>query len=197
MLIPENFIAPVPNYYLPITDRIVPGICPFYFISTWGLVYNGSTHHFLPQNLNYDKNKYITISVSLKDGTNKYVQPHRLVLQTFADVPNSDKLDVNHFDGYKYHNWIWNLGWMTHDENIKYAVEEQQFTYGEDRGNSKLTNQQAEVICELIDKGLSNKQILNLIDFGKDLKMGKIITNIRCGLSWKSISRKYNFGSSY
>lgn len=198
MIVPKDFIAPIPNYYYPITELVVPNISHYYFISTWGLIYNGLTHRILPQNIMYDKNKYITICVLLKDGSQKFIQPHRIVLNTFCYREDADQLEVNHLDGVKYHNWIWNLEWTTHSENMKYASDNNQFRLGENHQNSKLDNEIVIKICELIDQNYSNKQIkekLNLDSY--NCNIGKIITNIRLGLSWKNISRNYDFGSNY
>lgn len=197
MIVPDNLIAPIPNIYYPITDIVVPNICHWYFVSTWGLIYNGKTRTFLPQNLMYDKNKYITIRVLLTDGSHKCIQPHRIVLQTFSYIENPENYEVNHKDGVKYHNWLWNLEWMTHSENMEHAKENKLFTYGENRKLSKLSNSQIIELCELIDKGFKNKEIIEIVNFGKDLNMDKYLNNIRFGHCWKEISRNYNFGSSY
>ena len=199
MIIPENCDAPVPNIWYPILERVVPNICHNYFVSTWGLIYNGITHRILPQNLMYDKDKYISVCVLLQDGSQTWVQAHRMVMNTFFYRENSNELEVNHLDGVKYHNWIWNLEWSTHAENMTYAVNNNQFKHGEVRGNSKLSNETVERICELIDAGYNNRQIENILDPKSinDVNIGKILNNIRFGLSWKTISRKYKFGANY
>lgn len=200
MLIPENYIAPVPHIWYPILERVVPNICHNYFVSTWGLIYNGITHRILPQKfMEYETDKYITVCVLLQNGEHEWVQIHRVVMNTFFYREDSDKYEVNHLDGVKYHNWIWNLEWITHSENMEYAVKNNQFKHGEERGNSKLSNSTVERICELIDAGYNNKQIESMLDPKsiEHVNIGKILNNIRFGLSWKTFSRKYKFGANY
>ena len=55
-----------------------------------------------------------------KDGHKSYVLVHRLVAETF--IPNPfGKTTVNHKDGNKLNNSIYNLEWNTLSENIRHA----------------------------------------------------------------------------
>ena len=54
-------------------------------------------------------------------GTRKRFYVHRLVLNTFRPQTNPF-LEVNHIDHNKKNNWLDNLEWVTHRENLKKAV---------------------------------------------------------------------------
>ena len=68
-------------------------------------------------------NKFGYMNVLLrKDGKQKQHKVHRLVAQAFILNPQN-KEQVNHIDGNKAHNVVWNLEWCTCKENINHAVK--------------------------------------------------------------------------
>jgi hypothetical protein len=73
---------------------------------------------------------YEVVQISLGDGTAKPMYVHRLVAETFFELPDEapDLLDplmkptrsrneVNHIDGEKANNKVSNLEWVSHQEN--------------------------------------------------------------------------------
>ena len=167
-----------------------------YYVSTWGRIFNIATQTILPQDVNYHKNKYITIHLSSPYMKQYAVQAHRICLMTFRYIKGCEELEVNHKDGVKYHNWIWNLEWVTPSQNVHHAIENNLFNLGETRENSKITNDDAKYICELISKGYSPLEIATIYPIpGCDVV--KISNNIKHGLSWKHISCDYDFSKSY
>lgn len=193
MLIPQGDEIKQPEVWKQIPDSVVPGIIPFYYISTYGRVYNNLTKTFLPKNMYYDKDKYITISLSINDRKDHvYQQPHRLVMMIFNPIENPELYDVNHIDGVKYHNWIWNLEWVTHKENINHGFNTHLFPIGEERTNSKLSNNDIHLICKYMQDGYSPLEIENIVGKINGCDIQKIYHNIRRGSSWKSISCMYD-----
>lgn len=74
--------------------------------------------HILKQSIN----KYGYCKVTLqKNGKKKMFSVHRLVAETFISNP-SNLPQVNHKDGNKLNNNIWNLEWCTSHQNILHAV---------------------------------------------------------------------------
>ena len=144
----------------------------------------------------YNKDKYITISLNTIDGNHQYFQIHRLMMIIFNPIENYELYDVNHKDGIKYHNWLWNLEWCTRSENIQHALQNNLFNIGETRDNSKLTNNQVRLICEKISQGKSPKQISKEMNL-KDCNIDKIVMNIINGFSWKHISKDYDFSTKF
>lgn len=62
---------------------------------------------------------YYCIRISYKGTLYRY-RVHRLVAMLF--IPNPDnKLEVNHIDGDKSNNTVWNLEWATRVENVRHA----------------------------------------------------------------------------
>lgn len=64
---------------------------------------------------------YINVSLS-KDKKQTQHKLHRLVAQAFIPNPQNKK-EVNHIDGNKENNCVWNLEWVTSSENTKHAIK--------------------------------------------------------------------------
>ena len=193
MILPRGLEIIEQEKWATITDCIVSNIAPIYSISTYGRVYNSKTGNYLPQNIFYNKDKYITISLSLLDGTHTFKQIHRLELETFIPIKNSDDYEVNHKDGIKYHNWIWNLEWVTHKDNMIHAIDNNLFKFGSDRSNTVYDEQLIHYICNLISKGYSYKQVEKILGFDCE----KLYHNIKNGHCWKHISKQYDFSNAF
>lgn len=194
MILPEN--SRCPETWVKIPQQLFPNIRPIYYISIFGRIFNEETENILPKNTMYNKDKYITVSLSTIDGGNEYFQIHRLMMMIFNPIPNCELYDVNHKDGVKYHNWLWNLEWVTRSENIQHALSNNLFNVGETRDNAKLTNDQARLICEKISEGKSPTQISNEMNL-PEYDIPKIVMNIINGHSWKHISKDYDFTNRY
>lgn len=84
---------------------------------------------------------YFIVELS-KNGTRKTTTIHRLVASAFIDNPHN-KPCVNHIDGNKQNNYISNLEWCTHSENIKHAFDNglKVCKYGKEHHNHKIINQ--------------------------------------------------------
>jgi hypothetical protein len=101
---------------------ILDSVITPYIVSRLGKVYNQKTKHLLEPRIVW--NGYFRVNLKEinhpKGGRDQPV--HRLVAKAF--IPNPDnKPEVNHIDGNKLNNKVENLEWMTHQENIKHAVE--------------------------------------------------------------------------
>ena len=192
MLIPVGDEIIFPELWYNLTSYEVPYIAPIYEISSWGRIYNMETKTLLPKDINYCKNKYITVRLKLIDDDHICVQPHRIMMKRLCPIPNSEFYDVNHKDGIKYHNWIWNLEWTTHKENMEHAVNSNLFRLGENRTTTKVTNQQVEQICSLIESGKTSKQIAEIMQL-ENCNCERLARNIRQHHCWNHISCNYNF----
>lgn len=88
---------------------------------------------------------YYKISLHNNGISKRCVPIHRLVAETFI-VNHKNKPFVNHIDGNKLNNNVANLEWCTHAENHKHASELGLMESGEDRYNSKLTEEHVKEI---------------------------------------------------
>ena len=65
------------------------------------------------------KRGYVQILLTKKAEQRLYLC-HRLVAEAFIPNPNNYS-EINHIDGNKQNNYVKNLEWCTHSENIKHA----------------------------------------------------------------------------
>lgn len=99
--------------------RDIKGYEGVYTIDIFGNVIRVKDNKEVPQ----QKNKFGYMNVALyKDGKQKQYRVHRLIAQTFILNP-LNKEQVNHIDGIKEHNVVWNLEWVTSKENNTHASD--------------------------------------------------------------------------
>lgn len=192
MILPVGDEIKFPEMWVPFGNLQIPGAKDQYQISTWGRIYNEFTKTYLPKNIYYSKDKYISTSLSGFEDNDIMIQIHRAVLKTFCPIDNDYLYDVNHIDGVKYHNWIWNLEWTTHEENMHHAVKNNLFSRGEQRSSAKITNEQAIRICELLDSGKTPREVAEIMQL-ENCNGYRMAKNIKQGHSWTFISSNYNF----
>ena len=102
-----------------IKAKDVPGYEGLYLITSCGKVWSYRSKKFLkPYN---DGFGYWKVELC-KGGVRKQIKVSRLVLMTYNPVEGMENLDANHIDENKDHNWLSNLNWMTHKENINYGT---------------------------------------------------------------------------
>ena len=101
---------------------------------------------------------------------------HRLVLSTFNPIDGMENLDVNHIDGNKLNNRLDNLEWCTRSENVIHSYKNGlQDNATNQYGNYKVfTETQIQNIKELHNKGLTDKDIANIIGCSRSLVSRKI-----------------------
>lgn len=89
---------------------------PDYEVSNLGRVRHKITRKILSQSFNRSGG-YLRVYM---DGKKHYV--HRVVLSSFSNILG-ENLEVNHIDGDKENNCLWNLEWCTRQENMSHAVK--------------------------------------------------------------------------
>lgn len=175
--------------WTPITQKSVPNVKEGYYqISDQGRVFSNVRNNFLQPTPTW--NGYYRVCLRLNDGTCRYYLIHRIMMIEFNFINNYDSMQVNHFDGNKSNNNIWNLEWNTASQNITHAFKtglKSQYK-GEDCSCSTITNSQAENIASLLlEQKYTHKQIADIIGCSKS-----VVSDIATGSTWKDIYNKYN-----
>lgn len=115
--------------------------------------------------------EYLSVNLS-KNGKSKIKRVHRAVAEAFISNEENKPI-VNHIDGNKLNNNVFNLEWSTHKENTRHAIK---------NGLRKLkipTKKDTNEIKKLLDKGATYKDIRTIIpktnpNFIADIKYRRV-----------------------
>ena len=166
-----------------------------YLISSFGNIYDLKLDKYVKLNVS-KSNGYVYVNLRHNEGLKSgNLLLHRLVASNFAFKQTYGQDQVNHIDGNKQNNNAYNLEWCTPKENTNHAFETGLAinNIGENSHLSKLTNDQVEIICQLLSEGMSYNDILLRIGLEPNDNNRDMIGNIYRGIAWKHISCKYTF----
>lgn len=153
--------------------KIIKDYNEVYAISTEGVVKNVKRGWIIKPVLHHSG--YFEIGLSKNNKQDKHLL-HRLLLLTFRDVEDSNKLVVNHKNGIKTDNRLENLEWCTRMENIDHSMN-----VLNKRPTAKLNKEQVSEI-----RALLKEDNLSLREIGDKFNIGKLqIFNIKHNKSWK------------
>jgi hypothetical protein len=98
-------------------------------------------------------------SVTLRSGGKRNIETvHKLVLEAFKG-PRPDGFHGAHLDGDKSNNRVENLAWVSPSENERHKLEHGRDKCGEKSPHSKLTNEQADEVRDLVAGGKSRREV--------------------------------------
>jgi len=97
--------------------RDIAGYEGLYTIDIFGNIYNSDGKEMKKR---INEFGYFDIGLSKNNKQSRF-KVHRLVAQTFIPNPQN-KAQVNHIDGNRKNNAVWNLEWVTPKENTQHAI---------------------------------------------------------------------------
>lgn len=129
---------------------------------------------------------YLIVNVNI-DGKRTCKAIHRLLGECFIENP-CNYTDINHIDGNRQNNALFNLEWCTHGYNIKHSYNLNNRTaLGSNNANCKYSESIVIEICELLSKGFTSA---NIRDLGYPYTL---VRQIKQRKNWKHISNNYIF----
>lgn len=164
-----------------------------YEISTYGRIKNKHTGKILSQCPSEKGYMMVNLMTDAKRN-NKTYKVHRLVAYTFLYEDNWDELTVNHINGDKTDNSIYNLELITFSENIKhsYATGLNIARKGELNGMCKITEEIANDICVCISNNIKPMKTQKLIFDKYGIEISKdMYYDIKRKRTWRHVSRYY------
>ena len=182
-----------------------------YEISNTGLVRSKKTGKKLAQNISNSGYKRVmldSVFINKKTQNAKRIQRtvHQLVFVYFgspSDVEkylyerkeNGYRYVINHKDGDKTNNNIRNLELATNRENHIHAINMGLIKVGEESIHTTKgrTNELVNKICQLIDDGMTPRDIREYLHLPDTKSNRQFIIDIRRKKSWTSISKNYKF----
>lgn len=185
----QKFIFYENEYWKLITS--IDGIKPIYYISTHGRIYNSESNHISIGHKT--SNGYMMTSFYKLNGSRVWAHIHRIMMLAFAPIANPELFVVNHINGIKTDNFLWNLEWVTQKGNIKHAFDMGLRGVGENSSNVVFTNEQVHKVCKCMEDGMNIHQLSKFV-FGTDpdQQIISLCSNIYSGKFWREISCKYN-----
>ncbi len=196
-----------------------------YIISSYGRIFSLNTNKEMTHSTN--ETLYRQIQLAMEDGygnqfNRKSFRIHRLVAMAFIVKTVEDIIlgrdIVNHKNLIKNDNHVWNLEWVTEQENRLHAlqnnaeyyynlphlfkpIQEQESQWGKgiakgDRnGKSRLTEEQVHFICQGLERGLSPKECCQMAGIEWNEANSSLINNIKGGRRRQDIASQYNINT--
>lgn len=163
-------------------NLVVEGLVDSYTIDTDGVVYNVTKQKALAGTSITKNNRYVKIHVG-----NKFYPLHRLVAEHF--LPNPEELpQVNHIDGNRYNNSLYNLEWASSSDNVKHAYATGlKSNHGELNPVRILTESEVRKIWALRNTELTARQIRDRLKLSVSIDAVK---SVRSGKNWGSVTSK-------
>lgn len=159
----------------------------YYQASTFGRVRSFLRGKFRIIKPSVTHREYLSVCLyKMKDGKmcKKTFRLNRIIAETFIPNPEN-KPEVHHRDNNPANNAVWNLEWVTGEENKEYARQDGRYLKGEKNPSAKLTEEDVRFIREHYKAG--DPEFGNEA-FADRFKVSDVtITNIVTFKSWKHV----------
>lgn len=189
--IPAIIYQNMEEYWLDINlPKVKHGL---YKISTHGRCINNKGIFINPMQINSGYYVFaLYTNTRRENGTPIYVRylVQRVMMMTFVPILNPKNYTVNHIDGVKSHNWLWNLEWSTQRNNNIHSWINNLNT----KCSNVRSDNDVESICKYIvnHPKASNREIFENVFLKRATDADKVfISNIRNKKSFKIINNKY------
>lgn len=187
------------EWWLDILPMYVPGVIPgAYSVSNYGRIRRNKCTVNYPNgqilSANRNGHGYYQINLQGVNGQKIGCKVARLVLLHFAFVPGCQYFEVDHKNGDKSNNSIWNLEWVTPQENVHRAIANglRPVSCNVSRVDHFLTNEEAYMFYEEAYQVKDDPNKLRIV-IGKYGISEQLGINILKGICRPYIAQKYQY----
>lgn len=179
-------------------SEYIPDLQDYYYVSNYGRVYNANTGYLVPPSMASSGYQFYVLrrkpeSVTEGKYTTYTVSAQILVCTCFVGPKPGPEYQVFFKDLNKINNYYENLEWLTQDESNARANRDTTSTYF--GSNAKYTEAQVRAVCEMLQQGIYDYNIISRKIFGIDAntQIQNFIYNVLNGDTWTSVSSEYHF----
>lgn len=162
----------------------IPGY-PNYFLTESGEVYSNKKGVLKKLLGGTTKDGYKNIKAVNSDGKWKTLTVNRLMKWTYFNcfTHNDDRYTINHIDGNKLNNNLYNLELVSRQKNVQHAFDTKLRTHkGENNTRTLLTEKDVRGVKSLLKIGVRQ------IDIARIFKVKRgLIYSIKAGRTWKHL----------
>ena len=151
-----------------------------YYLASNGRIFSTVNNRLTEMSLSYTSGYGFIRLCGETDGVRKSYRMNRLIMLYFNYIPNSENYEVDHIDGNPMNNDLSNLRWVTHTENMQYAIQNGQI-------KRQFNKEQITEIKRFIYEGKSLTKIAEV--FGTSIPM---ICKIKNGEVYTDIETEYD-----
>lgn len=152
-----------------------------YCVTAEGAIYSLKSKKFL--NLQYNDNGYVVVTLRV-DGKTKTVRVHRLVALMYLKNTFFEGAHVNHKDGDKTNNCVENLEWVTREQNMRHAYDNDLVI----SKTKKISDDIIHTVCQALEQGARVVDVSKMFSLDREL-----VDRIYRGSTFKHISYEYDF----
>lgn len=190
----------------PIDDNLVPGIRKdTYFVTAQGEVsmkkrvgYDTDTreseYEYVPIGSTNEAG-YSKFSVRCEDGCRKTLTTHKIIAQAYLpplpDGTDIKRMGIKFKDGDRHNLRASNLEWVTRNEQLVDARDSRDANTP--RSNALFSNDEVHIICQMLEDGFAITELLRFMGLPTTESYISQVSKIKCGITWKHISKDYNF----
>lgn len=175
----------IDEIWVDITSNEVKDIKPYYMISNYGRVFNKAYNSMVYPQISY--NGYMYFIASSITGKQLNVSIHRTMLKCFKPLNDYTNIECNHIDTNSLNNNLDNLEWLSSNDNESYIPE------CIINDGKKMCEEDVRKICELLELNKSYIEICFIIGCKYTGSMHKRLSDIHRRITYKDISKDYNF----
>lgn len=125
---------------------------PRYQINEYGDIWDTKRLKYMKPSKTQHTNPYLFIGLTnIENGKQKIYYVHHLVMKYFGSPKPGDNYEIDHLDGDKSNNYIYNLDWVTHKENKLRAKAMGLVSNGWVNRNPKRTDLVKSIHWDIID----------------------------------------------